>query len=538
MEQGKRPESSQALSRDRFGRYRVGARIGVGAAASVYLARLVGPHNFGRHLALKVMHEHLMLEKEFVNLFLDEANLAVRLSHPNIVHVYELGRESERLFLAMELLQGQSLSAICARAKDRKTRIDPHLAAWIGARVADALHYAHHLNDDSGSCLGIIHRDVSPQNIFVTYDGQVKIIDFGIARAKGRLASTDHGKIRGKFRYMAPEQLLGSKFDERVDLFALCATIYELVAGQPAFAGDDETDVLQSLLLSELTDLRSLVPGVPENLARLLAENLSPEPDRRAQTGQQLASAFDRIAAESGTNDFSGRLAALVVQLFPSEKAEISHAIEQMGAAEPAVDSDPAAPLPSFVELEHTQLVAEAPSRTRRARVSAIALAAAAALIGAASFGVWRGRFAPSPLPAAPASVAIDIHVQPAVIAEIRVDGKGTRGRSTRSYLPTGKTPIQVLVSAPDYETASLDVVPDRDQFIVVPLLRTAASSAAPVLSASGGAPVLSANVEHSARVDLRPPATSSSSRLSSSSPSASSPRPVSPGAIVTDYPL
>jgi serine/threonine-protein kinase len=448
--------------------------------------------------------------------------------------VYELGLESERLFIAMELLQGQSLASICSRARDKGVRIDPALGAWIGARVADALHYAHHLQDDAGVSLGIIHRDISPQNIFVTYDGQVKIIDFGIARAKGRLVSTDQGKIRGKFRYMAPEQLLGSKFDERVDLFALCATVYEIVAGRPAFAGEDETDVLQSVLLSEVPDPRSVVTDIPERLATLLLQNLSPEPDQRAANGQQLAAAFDTVASESANKDLSQKLAALVLQLFSSEKAELSAAISKMARSDASVDSDPSALQPSSIEIGNTQLVAEAPSRPSKGRFSVIALAAAA-LVAGLSFAAWRVRFAPA-VPAAASSVAIDISVQPAVDSEIRVDGKTLRGRSVRTYLAHASQPVHVEVNAPEFDAASLDFVPDRDQFIVVPLLRSAASSAP---DAASSAPPPAAVVERPSKPDLRPSsAASSTGRSASPSPSPASSRPVSPGAIVTAYPL
>src|SRR5260221_9703808 len=173
-----------------LGRYLIGERLGSGGAASVYLALLRGPHNFERVLAIKVVHEHLTESEAFVSMFLDEAHLAVRLAHPGIVHSYELGRDGPYLFIALEYLAGQPLSPLLERASQRGASLPPGLVAWVGARAAEALAYAHELTDESGKRLGLVHRDVSPQNVFLTYEGRVLLIDFGIAQASGRLTHT------------------------------------------------------------------------------------------------------------------------------------------------------------------------------------------------------------------------------------------------------------------------------------------------------------------------------------------------------------
>ena len=224
----------------------------------MYLARLAD--NPEQLVALKVVHEHLADEKEFIHQFLDEANLLLRLNHPNIVSVHELGREEQTLFLAIEYLDGEPLSRLYSALRRRNQRLEPDLIAWIGARVAEGLDYAHRLTDEQGQPMDLVHRDISPQNVFLTMDGRVKLIDFGIARAAGRIAQTTIGKIKGKFSYMAPEQVLSSEFDHRVDLFALGATLYEGAVGSRLFAGSDETDTLHKLLFEEVPDPRTQVP--------------------------------------------------------------------------------------------------------------------------------------------------------------------------------------------------------------------------------------------------------------------------------------
>src|SRR5689334_19333199 len=185
MDSTRAPSWKRRRIGERLGLYILGPSIGAGGAASVYLARLDGPLGFERLLAIKIVHEHLLEDKDFRAMFLDEANLAVRLSHPNIVHTYELGHQGEVLFLAMEYLRGRPLSLVYQRAFEQGAPLEYDLISWLGARCADALHYAHELKDEQGLPLKVVHRDISPDNLFLTYDGEVKVIDFGIARAEG-----------------------------------------------------------------------------------------------------------------------------------------------------------------------------------------------------------------------------------------------------------------------------------------------------------------------------------------------------------------
>jgi serine/threonine protein kinase len=281
------------------------------------------------------VHEHLLTDREFIAMFLDEANLACRLQHPNIVHCYELCQDEEHLYLAMEYLQGQPLSRVYQRAREWRQPLAYGLVAWIGARAADALGYAHDLRDDSGNPFGLVHRDVSPDNLFITYDGQVKLLDFGIARAAGRRSQTNLGQLKGKFRYMAPEYAMGLEFDGSLDVFALGATLYEAALGMPAFGGDEQV-ALRKIIAGELADPREVRPDFPAPFWKVLQQALAVRPEARLGPASQLARALDGVA---GLTSAQGRalLTSAMQRLFPDEMgAEASDIAELRRLSRPA----------------------------------------------------------------------------------------------------------------------------------------------------------------------------------------------------------
>lgn len=519
------PPTRRRLTGCRFGRYLVGPVLGTGGAATVYLARLDGPHQFERLLSLKIIHEHLIDQREFVNLFLDEARLAARLSHPNVVHIYELGREGDQLFMALEYLHGQTLANVFHKLSTASAPLPCDVVAWIGARAADGLHHAHELTDDKGDRLGLVHRDVSPQNLFLTYDGQVKVIDFGIARAEGRIAETEQGKIRGKFRYMAPEQLLGEDFDHRADLFALAVTLYELATGTPLFQGKDLTDILAQILDENIPDPQQTRPDMPAAFASLLRRTLSSKPAERPTTGAQLARELDAIVASSGFIEQKTRLARIMNDLFPDEISERSRAIAELRAM----------PSPSGIETgqersatpppapEVPTVSADLPRRRPIWRTAAPILVLATVLAGMGITFALRSPPAPTSQPAQSASVTLDIRVQPPTAATIRVAGTLITSDPPRITVPRGDGTIEVEVRAEGFDRASIRLIPDRDQFIVVPLVKTSPDAAVD--------PVPSARPPTSGPV--RPPQVPSAPAIR---PSASP--PTTPTGIVKQYPI
>jgi serine/threonine protein kinase len=448
-----------------LGRYVMGTLLGAGGAASVYMARLDGPHGFERVVAIKLVHEHLMADRDFVAMFLDEANLACRLQHPNIVHCYELCQEEQSLYLAMEYLQGQPLSRIYQRAQEWRQPLGYGLVAWIGARAAEALGYAHELKDDAGKPLGIVHRDVSPDNLFVTYDGQVKLLDFGIARAAGRRSQTNLGQLKGKFRYMAPEYAMGLDFDSSLDIFALGATLYEAALGIPAFSGDEQV-ALRKIVAGELADPREVRPDFPAALWKVLAQALSPRPEARPRPAAQLARALDNAA---GLTQAQGRalLASAMRRLFPDEMgAESSDIAELRRLSRPNEEPTAQGHVVSRVTSE--------PARSRAPATWVLGLALAG---GAAAFVATRSTpsvpVAPAPA-ASPLSTAVDVGVQvspPGVAGLVMtIGGVPVPASAPHRAVSRGSAPVLVKVTAPGYRSVGLEVVPDRDRSLVVTL--------------------------------------------------------------------
>src|SRR5437762_1830430 len=218
-----------------MGKFTPFARLGDGGMADVYLAVARGLAGFNKLVVVKKMRNPE--DPERLQMFLDEARLSARLSHPNIVHTYEVGETDGRFFLVMEYLEGQPLNVVMSSLAQRGTGLTQPQAAFVVAQVLRGLHYAHDLTDYDGAPLGVVHRDVSPQNIFVTYGGEVKLLDFGIAKAKMNATQTETGVIKGKIRYMAPEQAGEKNVDRRVDLFAIGIIFWELLARRRLFEG-------------------------------------------------------------------------------------------------------------------------------------------------------------------------------------------------------------------------------------------------------------------------------------------------------------
>jgi serine/threonine protein kinase len=231
-----------------LGRYQLLSRLAVGGMAEVYLARQGELSGFKTLVVVKKVLPHLAVKPDFIAMFLDEARIASMLDHPNVVRITEVGRTENEYFLAMELVQGKPLASILQQSERAKTPLPHNLGALIVANAAAGLHHAHQLTDASGNLLGLVHRDVSPQNIMVSFEGSVKVIDFGIARALGRLGDTNSGSLKGKLGYMAPEQARGEPVDARADIFSLGVVLWECVAGRRLFLRENELATLRAVV--------------------------------------------------------------------------------------------------------------------------------------------------------------------------------------------------------------------------------------------------------------------------------------------------
>ncbi len=274
----------------RIGRYEIIGPLAAGGMAEILLARLAGAHGFERVVALKRVLPHLARDESFVRMFIDEARIVSELRHPNVVQVLELGQHDGELFMAMEYLEGEPLSGLLRRMRIRKTSLPRALAAYVVAESAAGLHAAHELKSPDGTSRELVHRDVSPQNIFITYDGQVKVIDFGIAKAADRVTRTQTGQLKGKQAYMSPEQTHLGPLDRRSDVFSLGVVLWEVSVGRRLFDRGTLLDTLQAIRSCDVPAPSSLVASYPPGLEGIVMETLAEHPAARPATALALRS--------------------------------------------------------------------------------------------------------------------------------------------------------------------------------------------------------------------------------------------------------
>ncbi len=271
-----------------YGSYVLLERLAVGGMAEVFRAKRKGVEGFEKVVAVKRILPHLSSNKEFINMFVDEAKMVASLSHPNIAQIFDLGKIDDSYYIAMEFVEGRDLRTILSRARDRETDLGVDLPALIVAKVGAALEYAHRHRDDEGNDLRIVHRDVSPQNILVSTEGEVKLVDFGIARAAAKASHTDSGSLRGKLLYMSPEQAWGKALDNRSDIFSLGGVFFEALTGHPLFSGNSEMSILERVREARFLAPSSLNPAVPIELEAVVTRALQRDPDERYQDAAEM----------------------------------------------------------------------------------------------------------------------------------------------------------------------------------------------------------------------------------------------------------
>jgi serine/threonine-protein kinase len=295
------PEGSGKLGPfKRYGRYTLIKKLATGGMAEIWLARQRGLADFKRFVVVKKILSHLAAQDTFVRMFLDEARMSAQLNHPNIVQVYDLGKEGDSYFIAMEFINGENLASIAWRGKKRNKPIPVQFCARILADACKGLHYAHHLRSSDGSPLNIVHRDISPQNLLVTYEGETKVVDFGIAKAASRSEATKTGMLKGKFSYMSPEQCLGSHVDMRSDVFALGIVLYELTTGTRLFKHESELMILEMITKRDVVPPREVNPEIPPALDDIIMRALRKDLDERFQSAQEMQLALEDYLRDCG----------------------------------------------------------------------------------------------------------------------------------------------------------------------------------------------------------------------------------------------
>ena len=301
-----------------FGKYLLLDRIAVGGMAEVYLAKSFGIEGFEKLLAIKRILPTMAEDQDFIEMFIDEAKIAGQLTHANIVPIFELGKIGESHYIAMEYVWGKDLLQIMNRFRRLRKRMPPAMVAWIATKMCEALDYAHNKRDRRGHSLNIIHRDVSPQNILVSYEGEVKLIDFGIAKAASRTTKTQAGVLKGKFGYMSPEQVRGMPIDHRSDIFAVGTCMYEALTSERLFLGESDFSTLEKVRNASVAPVME-VAEVPGELNEVVMRALRRDPGDRYQSASQLHEALQGYLAKQRPPFGTSKLASWLKTAFSGE---------------------------------------------------------------------------------------------------------------------------------------------------------------------------------------------------------------------------
>jgi serine/threonine-protein kinase len=272
-----------------------------------------------KFVAIKVIKDDFAHRDDFVAMFLDEVKIVASLKHPSIVRLLEFGQEGKRLYCAIELVMGQSLYKVWDACRMRRSRLRYDWTAYVGARIAEGLHVAHELKGPNGNNIGFVHRDMSPSNVLVSYDGRIKIIDFGLAKAEHRLSKTFAGVVKGKYAYMAPEQASSNNVDRRTDIFALGVTLWEISCDKRLFKKKDDVDTLIAVNGCNVPDPCAIVWGYPRPLWRVLRRALRKEPDKRFSNALEMSRELDACAKLENRTLEQKDIAEVMHALFPLE---------------------------------------------------------------------------------------------------------------------------------------------------------------------------------------------------------------------------
>jgi serine/threonine protein kinase len=303
----------------RFGKYSLLNRIAVGGMAEIFLARQEGLEGFEKTICIKRIRPHLSSQPNFVRMFLNEAKLAAQLNHPNIVQIYDLGRINDSYFIAMEYISGRDMSRIIPKAEKAGIPFPMIYALRIASNVCEGLFYAHTKTDAYGNPLHVVHRDVTPENILVGFNGTVKIVDFGIAKANTQIEQTRAGEIKGKLSYMSPEQAMGAQLDARSDIFALGSVVYEWITGYKLFTGENEMAILKSIIDGKIYPPSYFKEDVPEAVERILMKALEKDKEKRYQSAWEMQFEIDTYLASSEFTPSNIHLSNFLKQIFGDE---------------------------------------------------------------------------------------------------------------------------------------------------------------------------------------------------------------------------
>jgi serine/threonine-protein kinase len=487
----------------RIGRHQVIGYIATGGMAELFLAK----EPTGRPVVVKRILPHLARQSSFVSMFIDEARIGSRAKHPNLVEVHELGQVGTDLFLVMEYLVGENLAGLVRRLTKKKEHLSFGLCAYIIAEVCDGLHAAHELTDEGGNRLDLVHRDVSPQNVFVTYGGDVKLLDFGVATAAHRLTQTASGEVKGKYAYMSPEQCRGEPLDRRSDIFSLGTVLYELTTQRRLFKRANELQVMRAITEDPIPRPTRELDGYPQCLEDICVRALAREPGQRYATAMDMRDDLLRAMQQLGLDgDPHEAIASKFARLFSDrmvQKRELMDRVHGGGDLSELLtpEVDEGVDVPMVSNMTSTPLSLARPStgrpapRSRRIGFFVAFLLAVGLGGGVGGFLRWRAKqqkSADAPAvttPAGSAAVAppdVEKVAEPPADAEYIVISVDTEPEGVKIIVAgeeRGKTPVDVRVKkadapidvqllAPGFTTAAQQIVPDRDQRLYFQLVK------------------------------------------------------------------
>ncbi|HEV8631987.1 MAG TPA: serine/threonine-protein kinase, partial [Thermoanaerobaculia bacterium] len=398
-----RVETVRPSGPDQFGQYALLDRVALGGMAEVWKARMKGVEGFQKTVAIKKILPHLTDSVDFVTMFIDEAKLAAQLNHPNIIHIYDLGKLESDYYIAMEYVEGKDLRSILNTARRREMPLPAGLALLVAGRLASALDYAHRKRDFDNRELGLVHRDVSPQNVLISYEGEIKLCDFGIVKAVAKASKTQMGALKGKLQYMSPEQAWGRVVDARSDIFSLGAVLFEMLTGRRLFAGESEISVLEAVRECRVQSVRELEPSVAEPVEAIVRRALAKDPDDRYQTAGEMQKEIEAVLYTFKPTPGQELLAAYMRRLYSDEAQAQSAAAPASAAAVPATGAEVPAVAP-VGRLEESESARRRPWLLPAAAVLVLVIAGAVYLLtrgGGAGAPAGAGANAPSGKPAA-----------------------------------------------------------------------------------------------------------------------------------------
>lgn len=347
-----------------YGKYVILNRIAVGGMAEVFRAKTFGVHGFQRLLVIKRILPHLSKDEEFIDMFIDEAKIAVSLTHANICQITDLGKIDDNYFIAMEFVNGKDLRAILKKSYSNKTPLGVEQSIYIASEICKGLEYAHKREDPiTGQLISVIHRDISPQNIMVSYHGEVKIVDFGIAKTEHKIHRTQAGVLKGKFAYMSPEQSTGQELNNQTDIFSTGIILFEMLTNQRLFLGGTDFETLENIKKCEIPSLRAINPDVSEELEQVVFKALARDPQDRYTSANLMQNALSKILYTEfphfTPDHLSKKLFSMFEEEIKKESENLKKALDEIGSE----------------QMQHAQKASEleisfSPSMNQKARSS------------------------------------------------------------------------------------------------------------------------------------------------------------------------